>query len=60
VFFKENIYKNNLYTSEELKQNTKLCISDVTAKTLYQVASNMKEKVNSRIAQRGGHFRNLM
>jgi hypothetical protein len=29
--FKENIYKNKLYTLEEFKQNIELCISNVTA-----------------------------
>jgi hypothetical protein len=33
-FLKENVYKNNLHTLEELKQNIELCISDVTAETL--------------------------
>jgi hypothetical protein len=35
---KENVYKNNPHTLEELKQNTELCISNVTAETLHRVA----------------------
>jgi hypothetical protein len=42
---KENVYKNNSHTLEELKQNIELCISNVTAETLHQFASNMRESV---------------
>jgi hypothetical protein len=42
---KENVYKNNPHTSEELKQNTELCISNVTAETLHRVASDMRKRV---------------
>jgi hypothetical protein len=35
---KENVYKNNLHTLEELKQNIQLYISSVTAETLHRVA----------------------
>jgi hypothetical protein len=42
-FLKENVYKNNLHTLEELKQNTELCISNITAETLHQVASNLRK-----------------
>jgi hypothetical protein len=57
---KENVYKNNPHTSEELKQNTELCISNVTAETLHQVALNMRKRVNACIAEHGGHFQNLI
>jgi hypothetical protein len=50
-FLKENVYENNLHTLEELKQNTELCISNVTAETLHQVASNMWKRVNACIAE---------
>jgi hypothetical protein len=45
------------YTLEELKQNTELGISDLTAETLHRVASDMRKRVNVWIA---GHFQNLI
>jgi hypothetical protein len=48
---KENVYKNNPHTLEELKQNTELWISNVTAETLHWVASNMRKRVNACIAE---------
>jgi hypothetical protein len=59
-FLKENVYKNNLPTFEELKQNTKLGISNVTAETLRWVASNMRKRVNACIAECSGHFQHLI
>jgi hypothetical protein len=53
---KENVYKNNPRTLEELKQNNELCISNVTSETLHRVTSNMRKRVNACIAERGGHF----
>jgi hypothetical protein len=55
-FLNENVYKNNPHTSEELKQNTELCISNVTAETLHQVASSMRKRVNACIAECSEHF----
>jgi hypothetical protein len=40
----EHVYKNNPHTSRELKQNLALCISNVTAETLHQVASNTRRE----------------
>jgi hypothetical protein len=59
-FLKENMYRNNPHTLEELKQNTELCISSVTAKTLHWVASNMRKRLNACIAKHGGHFQHLI
>jgi hypothetical protein len=59
-FLKENVYKNNSHTLEELKQNTELCISNVTAETLQQVASNMRKKNECMHRYRGGHFQHLI
>jgi hypothetical protein len=59
-FLKENMYKNNPHTFEELKQNTELCILNVTAKTLHWVASNMRKRVNACIAECGGYFQYLI
>jgi hypothetical protein len=42
---KENVYKNNPHTLEELKQDIKLCISNVTAETLHRAASDMRKRV---------------
>jgi hypothetical protein len=42
-FLKGNVYKNNPHVSEELKQNTELFISKVTAETLHRVASNRRK-----------------
>jgi hypothetical protein len=44
VFLKENMYKNNAHTQEELKQNIELCISNVTAETHHRVESDVREK----------------
>jgi hypothetical protein len=57
---KENVYKNNPHILEELKQNIELCISNVTAETLHQAASNMRKRVNACIAERGEHFQHLI
>jgi hypothetical protein len=57
--FKENVYKNNPHT-EKLKQNSELCISNVTAETLHRIASNMRKRVNACIAERGRHFKHLI
>jgi hypothetical protein len=57
---KENVYKNNPHTSEEFKQNTELCISNVTAETLHPVASITRKIVNACIAERGGHFQHII
>jgi hypothetical protein len=51
-FLKENVYKNNPHTSEELKQSYELFISNVTTETLHLVASDMRKRVNACIAER--------
>jgi hypothetical protein len=57
---KDNVYKINPRTSEELKQNTELCILNVTTEILHWVASNMRKSVNSFIDNRCGHFQHLI
>jgi hypothetical protein len=57
---KENVYKNNLHILEELKQNIELCISNVTAETLHQVASDMRKRIDACITERVGHFQHLI
>jgi hypothetical protein len=52
--------KNNPHKLQEFKQNTELCISNVTAETLHRVASDMRKRVNACIAERGGHFQHLI
>jgi hypothetical protein len=52
--------KNNLHILEEFKQNIELCISNVTAETLHRVASDMRKRVNSFIAELGGHSQHLI
>jgi hypothetical protein len=37
-FPKENVYKNNPHTLDEFKQNTEVCISNVTVETLQRAA----------------------
>jgi hypothetical protein len=59
-FSKENVYKINPHTREELKQNCELRISNVTAETLHRVASNMRKRVNACIAECDGHFQHLI
>jgi hypothetical protein len=59
-FLKENMFKNNLHTLGELKQNIELCISNVTAETLHQVASDMRKRVNACITEHGGYFQHLI
>jgi hypothetical protein len=59
-FLKENVYKNNPHTLEELKHNIELCISNVTAETLHWVASDMRKRLNACIAERSGHFQHLI
>jgi hypothetical protein len=54
------MYKNNLHTLKELKQNIELCFSNITAETFHQVASNMKKRVNACITEYGGHFQHLI
>jgi hypothetical protein len=56
---KENMYNNKLHTLEELKQNTELCISNITAET-HRVASNMRKRVNACIVECGRHFQHLI
>jgi hypothetical protein len=53
-FFNENLY--NFHRREELKQNTELCISDVTSETLHLVAPDMRRRVNACIAKRVSIF----
>jgi hypothetical protein len=50
------MYKNNLSVLQELKKNTELCTSNVTAESLHQTASNMVKRVNACVADHGGHF----
>jgi hypothetical protein len=59
-FLKENVYKNNPHTSEELEQNTELCISNITAENFHRVALDMRKRANARIAERGEHFQHLI
>jgi hypothetical protein len=54
------MYKNNLHTLDELKQNIELCISNVIAETFYWVASDMRKRVNTCIAKCSGHFQHLI
>jgi hypothetical protein len=55
-FLKESVYENNPPTSEELKQNIELCISNISAETLNSFASNVKRGLNVSIAKSGEHF----
>jgi hypothetical protein len=55
-FLKENLYKSNPYSLEELKQSTQLRISTVTVETLERFASNMRKGMNARVAESSGHF----
>jgi hypothetical protein len=57
---KENVYKHYTHTLEEFKENIELCISNVTAETLHRIASDMRKRVNTCIAERGGHFQHLI
>jgi hypothetical protein len=59
-FLKEKVYKNNPHTLEEFKQTIELCISNVSAESLHQVALNMRERVNACIAECGGRFQHLI
>jgi hypothetical protein len=59
-FLKENMYKNNPHMLEEFKQNTELCISNITAETLHWNASNMRKRLNACIAECSGHFQHLI
>jgi hypothetical protein len=56
---KENVYKSNPRTLEKLKQNTEVCISNVTVETLHLVASDMRKRVNACVVERGGHLQHL-
>jgi hypothetical protein len=58
VFEGERV-KNIPHTSDELKQNIELCISNVTPAVLHRVAPKTRERVNACIAERGGHFQHL-
>jgi hypothetical protein len=60
LYFIFKVHKSNPHTLEELKQNTELCILNVTAETLHLVASNMRKRVNACIVERGGHFQLLI
>jgi hypothetical protein len=48
------MYKNHQHTSGEVTRNALLRFSNVTAKSLHRVASNMRKRVNGYIAERGG------
>jgi hypothetical protein len=60
VVLNENLYRNSPQTLEELKQNADLLTSDVTAETLQWVASEVRNRVNERIAESGGLFWHLI
>jgi hypothetical protein len=52
-FLKENVYKISSHTFEELNQNFELCISNITA-------SDVRKRVNTCIAEHGGHFQHVL
>jgi hypothetical protein len=59
-FLKLSVHKNNSHTLEEQKQNIELCISNITAKNIYWVASDMRKRVNACIAECVGLFQYLI
>jgi hypothetical protein len=57
---KEKMEESNLHTSEELKQNTLLSISNVITETFHLTAPNMRKRADASIAERGGHFQRFI
>jgi len=58
-YLKENVYKNNPHSLDELKQNIQGCILNMT-EVPHKVASSMRKTADACIAEHGGHFQHLL
>lgn len=57
---KDNVYKNNPHTIDQLKHNIEDEISRISVATTQKVATNMTKRVNACVAADGGHFQHLL
>jgi hypothetical protein len=56
VFAGDLVQKQSIESLQKQKQNTELCISNITTDTLHWVATNMRKRAHTCIAKCGGHF----
>jgi hypothetical protein len=59
-YLKRNVYMNNAHTLEELKQNTKTCIANISQAMLHYVSANMIWKMNLCYTEGISHFQHLL
>ena len=58
-YLQEYTYKNNQHSLDGLKRNIEGCVLNVMTQTEHKVVCNMRQKVDARIAEYGGHFQSL-
>jgi hypothetical protein len=59
-YLKQVVYWNHPQTTEDLKQNTEVAISNISQETLKKVVRNMVTRMNTCYAENGGHFQHLL
>jgi hypothetical protein len=59
-YLKQVVYSNLPQTVEDLKQNIKVDISNISQENVKKVVRNMVTRVNTCYAENGGHFQHLL
>jgi hypothetical protein len=59
-YLKQDVYSNRPQTTEDLKQNIEVAISNISQETLKKVVRNMVTLVNICYAENSGHFQHLL
>jgi hypothetical protein len=59
-YLKQVAYSNHPQSIEDLKQNFKVAISNISQETLKKVVRNMVTRVNTCYAENTGHFQRLL
>jgi hypothetical protein len=59
-YLKQVAYSNHPQTTEKLKQNSEVAISNISQETLKKVVRNMMTRVNTCYAENGSHFQHLL
>jgi hypothetical protein len=59
-YLKQVVYSNRPQTTEDLKQNIEVAISNISQETLKTVLRNMVTRVKTCYAENGGHFQHLL
>jgi hypothetical protein len=59
-YLKQVVFSNRPQTTEYLKQNIEVAISNISQENLKKVVRDMVRRVNTCYAENGGHYQHLL